>query len=362
MTVGSSASSPPARSEQTISYDTGGYAGTAYYGFPTEFCNAVGGCEQYGYDQRDMLSIVTGQDARQILYDLDGRIADLAAGNGGFSSGDEYQYAYDADGNFTREQEPQSDPAAATFNYGYYPDDKPKTLGISSSAYTKGDFEEYSYRADGGPQSLSVNGQGTISFTLTPAGRFSSRNMQWANGVLTAPETATYDAYGQVASMTFPHPSQANFWGCPATGFGNFKYDAAGDLLGYSSANNVNASGTTCGANNEYTGQSFSYTLRGELAGGAQYANGVAVNPGGAGFFTNFDDVMGAPLVINDSSGYYQWTYDRAGRMESETLSGSYGYTVSRTYDVENHVLTSGGQNYSWGPNGHPVQDGTPSW
>lgn len=351
-----SPTSAPQLNTQAISYDTGGVDSTDY-GLPTKFCNALRDCEQYGYNPLGMLDVVTGDDARMLRYDPDGRIAELAAGNSGFSAGGEYQYSYDADGRIQSEQEPASLSQAASFSYAYYDDGLPEMVGVGSPALNRQNLEENSYRPDGGIQTHAVNnsnggvsGWTILRYVLTPAGRQESRTVQWpGSSAQTDAQAIGYNAYGQVDSMTFPAGSNLNAYGQPGNpclSLSSFTYSPDGDLTGYRGYSGTPNWGCTAWA-------SYAYTVRGELAtsttgvGGsnAYYANGVAVQSG-----ATWDDVMGAPLSTEGA----MWGYDLAGRMTSETSNGA---TVSRSYDVENHLLaTLGGYNshYVWGSNGHP--------
>ena len=357
-------SSPaPVLNTETISYDTGGYNGNAYYGLPTQYCNALGTCETYGYNTHNKLFRVTGgPNSRSYAFDPDDRLGAVGSGDGGIATSTAYQYAYDANGNLISEVEPSSYNGAGTLKYGYYADNLPEYLGIGGGApFTQNQIYQYSYRADGLEQTMAINdgqvpqvlhpGTTQLAYTYTSAGRPTQRQVTWKSQA-TNNQTIGYDANGNINAMHFPGG------GVNGGAFTEFEYTADADLLGYNNGKNGNGI------------QTYNYTDRGELAQGFA-ANGVWMPPSIS--FTqqsvvSWDDTMGALLKVATSNvPTSSWGYDGAGRLTNEAypccaaFNGQQGSaTIARTYDRENHLLSTdtapeNGQFNNvetWGPNG----------
>ncbi len=211
-----------------------------------------------------------------------------------------------------------------------------------------GDMFKYSYRADGARSSLvaATNPGGTFSWTYTNAGRMLTQSDpltgQPANsalGTTFAPNTFTYDSYGQVSSFTVPG-------GYASSGF---SYDAAGKMLGYTFS-------SPGGAKTMPVTQT--YSVRGELvntqgfppAVGAAlppnafpYANGAQCSTGPTA--CTYDARSGSLLSSTMSGANYShmYTYDTAGRQIRDVGSGTACGTVTRNYDADNHIIQQAG-------------------
>ncbi len=364
-------SNTPVVNAQTLTYDSD----PTRLGLLSQSCNAVSQCQNFSYDARGSQSSVTFSDStpsRTMSYDPDGRVVSVTSSIFGSQS-----YTYDSDGRLVTSQDPSGGgvTSPALLTHHYYGDGKEESIGVSSPALTQAGLFASSYRTDGRLQTQAIDdgsvsgivnpGTTTLSYTYTAAGRMTQRTEGGA-GANSTPSTFTYDTNGMGATDANPGSSLAGF-----------EYSAEGERLGLLA---------------DTAPYTYTYNVRGELkwwpqASGvtpiaqAWYANGAQIVEPNMGDDMGFwwDDrmaVMGAEFPPNSAE---QWVYDNAGRM---TYGGGSSFSESRTYDAENHTLTStstgtidiSGSQYSygltnvlaWGPNGHPIQiggstSGTPS-
>jgi YD repeat-containing protein len=342
-------------------------------------CNMLNQCQKFDYredgTEKTFDSTNESSPMRSYTYDPDGRVVKITSG----AYNNPQQYSYDADGRLLTSTDPSGEvsghsdkmsPAVLTHNY--YADGTLESLDVSSAQLGQPSLFDYSYRQDGSIETKAINDQnvsgiinpGTtkLTYTYTPTGRLLERD---ENGVAKngTPTKLQYDAYGQESSYS-----------SPATSLGTLSYSAEGELLG------AVIQGTPPAVN-------WTYSLRGELVGspgsglGTTYlANGVIIRTQlNSRTQYGWDPYKGTQSVevpfcssncINSS-----WSYDGAGRMNNQyapfkyTNVGLFENTqVARTYDAENHLLsttmsgqgiTTAEQDVSWGPNGHPILIGT---
>ncbi|MHB8704861.1 MAG: CHAP domain-containing protein, partial [Candidatus Tyrphobacter sp.] len=357
-------SNTPVVNAQMLRYDSD----PTRLGLLSQGCNAVSQCQGFTYDARGSQASVTFSDStpsRTMSYDPDGRTISVASSVFGAQS-----YTYDADGRLSTSQDPSSGgvTSPALLTHHYYADGREESLDVSSPALTQTGLFAYSYRQDGHLQTQAIDdasvsgivnaGTTTLGYMYTAAGRMTRRTESGA-GANGTPTTVSYDANGMETSNTTPGESLSGL-----------EYGAEGERLGL----------LADGAPYQYT-----YNVRGELVTSPQvtnpptvahawYANGAQIQEPYMGNDTAFwwDDRMGVMGAEFPPNSVDQWTYDNAGRL---TYGGGDAFGETRSYDAENHTLSStstgaiqlqgGGQyNYglqnviAWGPNGHPIHIG----
>ncbi|MHB8442722.1 MAG: CHAP domain-containing protein, partial [Candidatus Tyrphobacter sp.] len=357
-------SNTPVVNAQMLRYDSD----PTRLGLLSQSCNAVSQCQGFTYDARGSQASVTFSDStpsRTMSYDPDGRTISVASSVFGAQS-----YTYDADGRLSTSQDPSSGgvTSPALLTHHYYADGREESLDVSSPALTQTGLFAYSYRQDGHLQTQAIDdasvsgivnaGTTTLGYMYTAAGRMTRRTESGA-GANGTPTTVSYDANGMETSNTTPGESLSGL-----------EYGAEGERLGL----------LADGAPYQYT-----YNVRGELVTSPQvtnpptvahawYANGAQIQEPYMGNDTAFwwDDRMGVMGAEFPPNSVDQWTYDNAGRL---TYGGGDAFGETRSYDAENHTLSStstgaiqlqgGGQyNYglqnviAWGPNGHPIHIG----
>jgi YD repeat-containing protein len=388
-------------STETLTYDGSNEYGT-FVGELTSDCNAASQCKYPGYDALERTYEIGFSDStpsRTMQYDPDGHTTAIASSLYGTQS-----YTYDADSHKLTEQEASGGgvTSPATFTHVYYGDGKLAQLNVTSSALNQAGLFAYSYRTDGLVQTQTINdaaqsnvGSTSIAFTYYPSGRAEQRT-ESGTGANTNPTTWQYDTYGRLSQVNYPACTNCSNL---ITSLGYTMYDPQGQILqdGFVTTGGVTDGGT------------YAFTARGEYAAasgvpGIQpfFANGAQA-PEVAGLYAqenysssaSWDAFSGAPLskgvgvpeynatignyTVSTSSGF---TYDQAGRLTAETNStegnvggvGDGSDTLSRTYDAENHTITSSDGNtsitgqacclgtmtaYNWGPAGHPIQIGS---
>ena len=354
-----------------------------------KICNSASAqqCQKFDYFSDGELMTFESNDGsspeRNYTYDPDGQTTKVVSSAHNMPQ----VYTYDVDGNLQTSEDATSDtgtgapPGRATLTYNRYGDGMLKSIDVSSGALTQSGLFKYSYREDGPLQTKVVDdsqvagiqspGKTTLSYTYTNTGRLLT---EAGNGGLTCnTNTATIC----ITYNTSPVPTglvQKEV--TPPTTLSQFVYTAEDELESVTPS----AGGGLCGGN------TYSYSLRGELANQPScssnetfLANGVSFQtPSLQGQQSNYvwNDLMG---TINNSyacqwkncSGA-SWQYDGAGRMNNEQAawsvnSGSNTLT-SRTYDSENHITNttiSGTPSQTvsavvnWGPDGHPITIGT---
>jgi YD repeat-containing protein len=365
-------------STETMTYD-GTNANGTFVGALTSDCNAASQCTYPGYDALGRTNVVSFSDAtspmRSTTFDPDGRTISITSSVYGTQS-----YTYDADGRKVTEKEANGGgvTSPAIFTHEYYADGKLKQLDVQSNALNQSGMFAYSYRADGLTQSETINDAAqnigaTVTHAYDASGRVTKR-VESGQGGNSNPKTWTYDSYGRSASIDVP--TCANCTGLnPHTAIN--AYDPQGTLLSLTSASVM---------------KTYGYSTRGELISTVPsgqrvptqpfMANGVPTTAfagyaatNGYTASTTWDSRSGEMLSKNtsvlgtDTSSTF--IYDQVGRLVSETNetandSNDVSDTLSRTYDVENHTLTSSdGGNlyvataYAWGPAGHPIRVGS---
>ncbi|MGD0967783.1 MAG: DUF6531 domain-containing protein [Candidatus Aquilonibacter sp.] len=392
-------------SADSLSTEALTYDGTNEYGsFPGELisdCNAMSACKYPGYDaleRADEIGFSDSTPSRSTQYDPDGRTTSVTSSIYGTQ-----KYTYDADGNKLSEQEASggSVTSPATFTHVYYGDGKLAQLNVASSGLNQTGLFAYSYRTDGLVQTQTISdatqsnvGSTSIAFTYYPSGRAEERT-ESGPGANSNPTSWQYDSYGRLSQVNYPACASCNN---ENTSLAYAMYDPQDQILEAGLANPGGADYTTYDytARGEYATTGLSPTAQPALANGVQTSTqiGNAVIEGKtsqdqwdafsgvtlarAGTTPGYNNIIGSFTISNASS----FTYDLAGRLVSETsqTSGNYGGigdgsdTLARTYDVENHTLTTSDGNtsttglacclgsitaYNWGPTGHPIQIGS---
>uniref|UniRef100_E6PE12 DUF6531 domain-containing protein n=1 Tax=mine drainage metagenome TaxID=410659 RepID=E6PE12_9ZZZZ len=282
-------------------YDAPGDAGLL-----TNSVNATGQATNIAYDADGQVIADTFSDAtpsRTYSYDPDGRTVAVSSPAWGSES-----YSYDAAGELLEKAEPTGgalvDPGIV--QYAYYPDGARSALSLQIPAanISVPNAFQYSYRVDGLLQTQRVNAGagGSYAWTYTAAGRELTQSDPSTGSTFTAtvstltanggtqstatfpmtfaPRTQSYDAYGRVASITYP------------TGFveNTIASDAAGNPLSY---RDIAPSITTSIGGSAFPTATWlntidSYSMRGELAGQV-VGNGTAMQG------TTLSSVLPAP-------------------------------------------------------------------
>ncbi|MHB8181825.1 MAG: RHS repeat-associated core domain-containing protein [Acidithiobacillus ferrivorans] len=359
---------------QTSSYDTS----PATYGLLAQHCNDLGQCATLAYDALGRTTSVTFNDPvtpnRTTTYDPDGRVASVTSSLFGTAG-----YVYDADGHRITSTEATGGgvTSPATISHSYYPNGALEAVSVASSGLNQNNLFTYSYDTPGQMQTLAIDdgnvanvvaaGTTALHFTYSNAGRLVERTETGAGANLT-PETMQYDStYGFLTGEQVPGGSLSAF-----------EYSGEGELLGRFAQ--------VAGASSSHL-TTLTYTARGELVKTSvqngmptpAYADGVLVQVPGGGT-TNWDSAMGVPLGTGTQLSNTGVSFDAAGRLVSEssysgdTTSGgatsSTNTQTTRTYDAENHLLStqyvSQGNTYDaalieygWGPSGHPLRIGS---
>ncbi|HTU69158.1 MAG TPA: DUF6531 domain-containing protein [Candidatus Baltobacteraceae bacterium] len=364
------------------------YDAAPYEGELTSKTDALGVSTTYTYDALDRMAGISFSDgvtpSRNYTYDPDGRTAAVSSSVYGTES-----YQYDADGRETQHIEGGGGGVSspATVTYGYYPNGWRANLSISSSSLTQQNQFAYSYRNDGARTTLAVAGYSTpFSWTYTNAGRELTQSDpltgtvapavgSYANAFTFVPRSSTYDAYGQLSSLTLPNTG----------GYTGITHDTEGEITGATIA--LPTEQLPEQSSQEYNGESTyptsiseSYDVRGELSSENVYSlpepNGypdttIAHCYGGTppyggcltGVVDPFTgaDAVGATVTIGVDTSIYAcksisgvterdgWTFDADGRQSTQAaVSGtdpscdveSSALVEQRTYDAEDHVIS----------------------
>jgi YD repeat-containing protein len=380
-----SASSSNTYVGETLTWDTSSLDSNLYGLLGTD-CNSASPsqCQEFDYTPDGELKTFESSDnsspQRGYTYDPDGRPTQITQAG----RADPQQYTYDVNGNLATSTDANSTGGSATqatLTYDRYVDGTQEYLDVASGALTQAKLFSYSYRDDGPLQTEVINdssvnaaraGKTTLSYTYTNAGRLSER---LESGSGNTGETT-------IAYFTSPPTGLVMKVVTPVATLSSYSYSAENETL----------SVTPSGANGICTGSNYGYSLRGELTNepsceswtiGRLMANSLPLTTSSSivqqpSYVWN--DLM---AILNSSTtcwkgecGGASWTYDGAGRMDSESSlypqSGQNPYytTAARTYDAENHVLTttldtSPGNVYQqnavvkWGPDGRPIIIGT---
>ena len=383
--------------EEAYAYDSGNVIASNNAGLLSSDCDALNECTYYAYDNDSKIA-QTQHTASSTLdrtfgYDADGRTTSVALP----TWGSQY-YQYDTDGRLTQSIEPSNMDSYATLTYHYYNDGKRSALDVASAKFSQNSLFAYAYRSDGKLETQQINQPGnslvgttSLSFTYTNGGRLTRRS-EAGPGANSTPTQYIYDAsYGHVIEMDYP-----------AGKFTGLEYDPANSSLGWSaSGSNILSSSWT-----------YQYSLRGEMLTFAQpqvagqpyppiniMANGVALNTqfksgtlNNASFSATIDPRMGlflssTALDTGNNQSDQGVSFDQIGRIASDTSDSipscdtckSKYYATARSYDQDNHVLTTNLQQcngapqgsctpttyasatYDWGPNAHPIRIGSAS-
>jgi YD repeat-containing protein len=382
---------------ETLTWDTSPLDPNGVAGFLGEDCNSASPsqCQKFDYTPGGELMTFASTDTdgsspeREYLYDADARTEQIS--QAGITNAQ--TYTYNVDGYLqTSVDAGNSNDEQATLTHNRYPDDSEKSLDVSNYAFTQTGLFTYSYRNDGPLQTEQINdsqvavnraGNTTISYAFTNAGRLLTRSESGkAASPLPTPQTT-------ITYATSPPTGLVTQEITPVTTLSAFSYTAENELL------SVN---TSSGTDNFCIQANYDYSLRAELAfsspnctgaGEPFLANGVwfqAPPIFGPGQSNTWNDRMAVMTKVqstpnftcNDDTQYCtsSWTYDSAARMTSEVspypiISFSpppINTTAVRTYDAENHLLTTQFQNgatnwenevVAWGPDSHPFKVGT---
>jgi YD repeat-containing protein len=305
-------------------WDAGGYGPYPPYGLPgllAQVTNGLGQTKSWEYDGDGRVTGIIYNDAAtpnvNFGYDADGRVNfSYWALFGGSNNTSEYQYS--ADGMLSQVRD---DYTNSTTNYSYYTDGMLSGVSAATtSLVSQPNLYQYSYRNDGLLQreTFGVSNQ-TVSFGYTPGGRPTTMTDFGSSPSI----LQTYDAHGQLASVT-----------TPAGAYGSITHDALENVLQYTAFNGVTVANQ--------------YNVRGDLVGRTYSPNPVDPNTGNPTYpafaYSNvqgvlvqsasdqYDGLTGAPLVI----GGYPMAYDAIGRM---VHSGA-GNTTTYTYDGESRLIS----------------------
>ena len=378
------ASPSPGYTTETLTWDNTPINSDDVAGFLGEDCNSASPqqCQEFDYTPDGQLQTFISSDGsspkRVYTYDGDGRPTQITSG--AFSN--PQQYAYGPDGNIATSTDASNGVASqnsATLTYHRYPDGKEQSLDVASGPFTQAGLFGYSYQTDGLLKSEAVNdsslgtnvkhpGTTTVSYTYTPAGRFSGRSESGADAPNPAP-TASVSYLPNLGLV-----KQVNY---PQTTLTQFTFSVEGELL------NLSDSGCQEGS------IAYWYTVRGELSashlcstsGGSWFANGLALHPPATGAQVTWDNLMAVLIGTSSNSQSTNslkstWNYGSDGRLKSQAApypiwSPPGSVTTTRTYDAENHLNqttfespapTSNVwpyQQMTWGPDGHPATIGT---
>lgn len=359
-----------------LEHDTHSYDATASTtGFLQSSCDALNACTTYDYDQdAENISMAfnnSTESTRAKSYDPDGRLVDISQGS------NDQKSAFDADGRLTQSTQTGTFAGSpVTVGYEYYGDGLRSQLDVTSSSLTQSGLFKYVYRADGELTQHLVNaafqsnvGAFSMSYALSNAGRLRSRT---DSGSLIGTFTTNYtnDAVsGLTTSIQYPSGT-----------IGGVEYGPEGEILGF----------TAPGFSGPFI---LTYSSRGEIttdnASGSTtyYANGVPLPLIGKTNATSQSWTWDPSMSVVVRSQQYSnqattcsytitsnsSTFDAAGRDVTSQVNyapqyprscpGSYQVTASRTYDVENHLVSAATTNppqampyktfsYAWGADG----------
>lgn len=380
----------------TTAWDQNGYVG-----LPTTSTDPMNVQTTVAYTADKQQATIAFSDGsaptRTYDYDPDGHMVSVSSGtttvtslNGGivmYETSMSDLIGYDANGDVTGTEEESysgsgrpvccsesgSYPAV---EYSYYPNgwrDSMREIGPTYGASTpdivtrdlpcssqackqaaEGVVMDYSYRSDGLRQTLSMSTQTQpFAWKYTNAGRMLTQSDPYTGtefaqtSTLPAgtfgPKTFTYDAYGEIASETFPS----------GTAYSGMTYDAEGENTGYSismagfTASGAYAKTATLGYNirGELTKESFTSSLGTETPVSETYEYDAPVGLG------SIDPITGAIEPAGCS-------FDVDGRLTGCLPPDNTSATLA--YDAENHLLyanPSGGSSdgaLAWGNLGYP--------
>ncbi len=307
------------------------------------------------------VSYSDGTPSESYEYDPDGRVTAIASSVDGTD-----MYAYNATGDVTAYQEGLvpggTSPESVAMTY--YPNGLRSSMSISAVAFPNTQTMDYTYRSDGLRESLTGNFfTGAFTWAYSSAGRpisetdpFSGRTIA-ANASVSArtlePETVTYNAFGEMNSLTMPS----------GLIYSNMTHDAEGAM----SSANVGMQGYSPTAT-DVTSVAFSYNVRGELAKesgtDASGTTTAAISyEYGTSLGGDVDPKTGASLISNALTVTGEngiCGYDADGRYADCEPGGNYGSPPSLSsnpvsYDAANQMLGIGGMfSYAYGASGQP--------
>jgi YD repeat-containing protein len=366
-------------------------------GFVGEDCNSASPsqCQEFDYTPDGELMTFDSSDGsspeRAYVYDPDARTEQIRA-PGTYTY--PQTYTYNVDGYLATSVDAANNTNdQATLTHNRYVDDSEESLDVSNFAFSQSGLLTYSYRNDGPLQTEQINdgqvavnraGKTTISYAFTNAGRLLTRA---ESGIAAYPSPTPQTT---ITYATSPPTGLVTQETTPVTTLSAFSYTAENELLNVASSSNPD----NCAA-------TYNYTLRGELAYSAPNCVGSG---GGAPLLANgvsfqqpimhpteeevtWNDLMAVMTSITSTNSNCSngqtcvsgWSYpnNSAARMTSEVspyppVSVSpppTNTTTVRTYDAENHLLSTQFQNgastnyenevVAWGPDGHPLKIGT---
>jgi len=304
------AQSPKATS---YAYDNGGALGEL-----TSMTDPLNEVTAYAYDVLGHVAAVqySGDGgvtpATSYLYRADGAVKTITSSSLGVEA-----FSYDLEGNLFSKVDPPSLGSAIT-EYVPYPDGSVESVYVSSQTLATPTLLQYAYRADGLLQKQIVNYRGTqpFSYTYTAAGRL----LQRTDVGPTPSIAATYDQYGQEASLQVPEGS-----------YTGITHDDEGNVTGYQAYGGEQV-GITYDVRGELTGESF--TPNGFAADGYEAWPAFGYTPQGGTLIQDpteaWDARTGAVIGIGGSA----YGYDAGGRL----VSAPQGQTF--TYDAANRLLS----------------------
>ena len=362
---------------------------TTTLGYMTVKSDALGETSTFDYDAvGQQASVSFAGDGgvtspRTYTYDPDGRITKIHQN----AFGDQ-TWTYNADGTVATSSEPQSgsyftDPAKLT--YQYYGNGWRSSLSadkLGNQGLVQANLFTYDYRADGLLVKHVMN-YGSNAFTFmhsyTAAGRRLGTTDPYGSKAL------TYDARGQLSSLTLPEGQLINYTHDPEGQLANFtgygvnvttSYNNRGELVSQyfgpptQFANSVYAKASILQQGVHGAMSAAFYACQPSLAGATPQPKPLSPCTWGWDNYGPLIDMRNAAIGFDGFNTNYN--YDNAGR-HVQTKNGTY-QAVSKTYDAENHQITQCGAfkqpksfytmsfRYSWGPSGHPLNVGASPW
>jgi YD repeat-containing protein len=356
------------------------YDAPAARGEVATHCNANSECTSFTYDERgNIVRSVFGSTTtpdRTYTYDEASRQTLASSANGTLSD------SYDVEGRKATRVQNVTGAASATLTYHYYPDGKRSAVDLSGAApWTN--MLSMAYRPDGKMKTLALAAASTATWTqaYTSGGRLSLLS----DSTILGQRQFTYDAYGRTSATSGPTLQESGI-----------QYDPEHEVTQQSKSYTCCKAPDTSGA---------TYTSRGELLspnylGGKPdtYANGMRIPFSQSTLYpgstirtadNTFDPVLAvtsirhlgrfcAPKGGGCSDEEQTFDYDAVGRLTGKNtgtiLDGTTGDAYTKTYDVEDHLITqsnvgpgNGSQagysqvSYVWGPGGHPFRMGSSS-
>jgi YD repeat-containing protein len=300
-------------------------------GAPTEVVDGGGRSVNISYGARGEVTYVsgTGTGDGSFSYNVAGQTQQTTD-----SRGQTANYTYDAAGRLTQITLAGHPNETTTFTYDNA--DRPLTV-----LKANGDSVVYQYvHPNKWLTAVITTVAGRVhrvEYVYQPDGRPTTM-LSYVNGVLKTQESYTYNARGQVESITVP-----------GLGVTNITYDFAGRFL---SQVTTSPSGTSIGTTHTYSvsGQA------GDPSTAPAYLRTVTNTVNGAPVetYTLTHSYLGQLLSVSSSNQIYNYSYDLRGRLNGETrqrLEGSSVYNGASvyTYDGSDNLNADvNGWQYDW--------------